>query len=109
MIRGFADRGAYFSFNGGFLEDRHARHREAFKLIPRDRLLVETDAPATPLPQPWRTYKLPPAPGGQTINHPGNIEAAYAGLAAFLGLSIEALADKVTENFTQLFGQIVTA
>lgn len=103
MIRGFADRGAYFSFNGAFLDDRHARHRETFKLVPRDRLLVETDAPAMPLPQPWRTYKLPPAPGGQTINHPGNIEAAYAGLAAQLGLSVNALANTVAKNFRQLF------
>jgi len=104
MIRGFADHGAYFSFNGAFLDDRHVRHRETFKLIPRDRLLIETDAPAMPLPQPWRTYKLPPAPGGQTINHPGNIEAAYAGLAALLGLSVETLANTVADNFHRVFG-----
>ncbi|MFT3869278.1 MAG: TatD family hydrolase [Nibricoccus sp.] len=105
MIRGLADRGAYFSFNGSFLDDRHARHRETFKHVPRDRLLVETDAPAMPLPQPWRTYKLPPAPGGQTINHPGNIEAAYAGLAGLLGVTVEELATTVAANFQRLFGQ----
>lgn len=104
MIRGFVDLGAYFSFNGSFLDDRYARHRDTFKLIPRDRLLVETDAPAMPLPQPWRTYKLPPAAGGQTINHPANIEAAYAGLAANLGLSAEVLTESVSENFARLFG-----
>lgn len=104
MVRGFADRGAYFSFNGSFLDDRHARHRETFKQIPRDRLLVETDAPAMPPPQPWRTYKLPPAPGGQTINHPGNIEAAYAGLASFLGQPVAAIAETVEENYKRLFG-----
>jgi TatD DNase family protein len=104
MIHGFADLGAYFSFNGSFLDEKKARHRETFKHVPRERLLVETDAPAMPLPQPWRTYKLPPASGGQTINHPGNIEAAYAGLAAFLGLSATTLADTVAENFRQMFG-----
>lgn len=104
MVRGFADRGAYFSFNGSFLDERHARHRDTFKLIPRDRLLVETDAPAMPLPQPWRTHKLPPSTTGQPINHPGNIEAAYAGLASLLGLSVEALAVQVETNFSKLFG-----
>jgi len=103
MIRGFADCGAYFSFNGSFLEDRHARRRDVFKLVPRERLLIETDAPAMPLPQPWRTYKLPPSPTGQTINHPGNIEATYAGLAALLGISIEQLSAVMAENFARLF------
>ncbi len=105
MIRGFAERGAYFSFNGSFLDPRHTRHRDTFKLVPPDRLLVETDAPAMLLPQPWRTYKLPPAPTGQSINHPGNIEAAYAGLASHLGLSIESLAPQVEANFTRLFNR----
>jgi TatD DNase family protein len=103
MVKTFSDRGAYFSFNGSFLEERKARHRETFKHVPPDRLLVETDAPAMPLPQPWRTYKLPPSPTGQPVNHPGNIEAAYAGLASLLGLSIEALALQVEKNFTQFF------
>ncbi|MBK9990575.1 MAG: TatD family hydrolase [Verrucomicrobia bacterium] len=105
MVRGFAERGAYFSFNGSFLDEKKTRHRDTFKNIPRDRLLVETDAPAMPLPQPWRTYKLPPSPTGQPINHPGNIEAAYAGLAAVLDLSVEALAAQVEVNFTRFFGR----
>ena len=104
MIQGFANRGAYFSFNGSFLDDRHTRHHNSFKLVPPDRLLVETDAPAMLLPQPWRTYKLPPSPTGQPVNHPGNIEAAYAGLASLLGISVEALATLVEANFTRLFG-----
>jgi TatD DNase family protein len=104
MVRGFADCGAYFSFNGSFLDERHTRHRDTFKFIPRDRLLVETDAPAMPLPQPWRTHKLPPSPTGQPINHPGNIEAAYAGLAALLGLSPGTLVSSITRNFNRLFG-----
>lgn len=103
MIRGFADLGAYFSFNGSFLDEKKARHRETFKQVPRERLLVETDAPAMPLPQPWRTYKLPPAPGGQTVNHPCNIEAAYSGLAAFLGIPVETLAEATAKNFGRLF------
>jgi len=103
MVRGFAERGAYFSFNSSFLDPRKVRHRDTFKTIPRDRVLVETDAPAMPLPQPWRTYKLPPSPSGTTVNHPGNIEAAYAGLATTLGLPVADLATHAEANFLRLF------
>lgn len=105
MVKGFAERGAYFSFNGSFLEERKTRQREAFKVVPLDRLLVETDAPAMPPPQPWRTYKLPPSPTGQTINHPGNIETAYAGLASILGTPLSELREQVALNFRKLFGE----
>lgn len=104
MVHGFAECGAYFSFNGSFLDERKARHRETFKHVPPERLLVETDAPAMPLPQPWRTYKLAPSPSGATINHPGNIEAAYAGLASALGSSVKTLAEQTEANFLRIFG-----
>lgn len=104
MIKTFADNGAYFSFNGAFLDPRKERQRLVFKSVPRDRLLIETDAPAMPLPLTWRTHKLPPAPNGSPINHPANIGAVYAGLAALLGLSAEALAMQVRENFERFFG-----
>ena len=103
MVRGFVELGAYFSFNGSFLDERHGRHRETFKLIPRDRLLVETDAPAMSLPEPLRTYNLPPSATGQPVNHPGNIEAAYVGLAATLGLTVADLATQTEANFLRFF------
>jgi TatD DNase family protein len=105
MITAFADLGAYFSFNGAFLDERRARQLDTFRHIPAARLLVETDAPAMPLPQPWRTHKLPLSPDGQLINHPGNLEAAYTGLAAFLGEPVARLAARVEENFGRLFGR----
>ncbi len=104
MVQGFAQLGAYFSFNGAFLDPRKEAIRDAFRAVPLERLLVETDAPAMTPPSPWRTYKLPPSPEGATINHPGNIEAAYAGLAALRGLPVKELAAQVAANFTRLFG-----
>lgn len=104
MIRDFAGLGAYFSFNGSFLEERRGRHRELYRSMPRERLLIETDAPAMAPPTPWRTHKLPRVEG-QEVNHPGNIEAAYAGLAAFLGEPVTDLAAQVEANFTALFGR----
>ena len=103
MVKLFADLGAFFSFNGAFLDDRHAAKQAVFKLVPADRLLVETDAPAMPPPQAWRTHKLPPAPDGTPLNHPGNIEAAYAGLASLRGVAVGQLADQVEANFHRLF------
>jgi TatD DNase family protein len=96
--------GAYFSFNPAFLDPRKATRQETFKHIPPDRLLCETDAPAMLPPQTWRTHKLPPAADGSPVNHPGNIEAAYAGLAALRGMDVSTLSIRISENFTRLFG-----
>lgn len=104
MVRSFAQRGAYFSFNGAFLDPGKSAIREAFQAVPADRLLVETDAPALIPPAPWRTHQLPPTADGSSINHPGNIEAAYAGLAALRGIPVPELARQVGRNFTDLFG-----
>ena len=117
--------GAYFSFNPSFLKTAPPPEKcnqigytfpktpameklESFKIIPADRLLCETDAPAMIPPQPWRTHKLPPASDGSPVNHPGNIEAAYAGLAALRGQDTAALATQVAQNFTRLFGPAPT-
>ncbi len=105
MVAGFAERGAYFSFNGAFLDARHAAKREAFRRVPADRLLVETDAPAMPLPAERVRFTLPPATDGSPINHPANLAATYAGLAELRGVSVEALAAQAQENFARLFGR----
>lgn len=104
LVKPFADLGAYFSFNGAFLDSKRENQRNTFKVIPPDRLLVETDAPAMPLRSPWRLYNLPARADTTTVNHPANIAAVYAGLAAFLGLRVDQLATRVEENFIRLFG-----
>lgn len=96
--------GAFFSFNSAFLDPRKERARETFKHIPAHRLLCETDAPAMIPPQSWRTHKLPPARDGSPVNHPGNIDAAYAGLASLRGEEAAELTARVADNFTRLFG-----
>jgi TatD DNase family protein len=104
LVPAFAELGAYFSFNGAFLEPRYAARREVFRMIPMDRLLAETDAPAMPLPATRRPYALPETAEGFTVNHPANLAAVYAGLAELRGVPLDALAATVERNFVRLFG-----
>lgn len=106
MIKPFADLGAYFSFNGSFLDPKRARQRNTFRTVPADRLLIETDAPAMPLPLARAQFSLPPSPTGTRLNHPANLTAVYQGLADFLGLSVASLAAQVEQNFHRLFPQV---
>jgi len=105
MIELFARRGGYFSFSGSFLDARKAGRREAFRQVPPERLLVETDAPAMPLPAELRRWTLPDSPEGKPVNHPANLGVVYEGLARLRGWSVETLADQVAENFERLFGR----
>ncbi|HWL15204.1 MAG TPA: TatD family hydrolase [Opitutus sp.] len=104
LAREFAAAGAYFSFNGYFLGERATAKRDVFKTFPADRLLVETDAPAMPLPAERRTHELPGLADGNPINHPANLRAVYAGLAEVRGLEFDALAAQIEQNFRALFG-----
>ena len=103
MAKNFADLGAYFSFNGAFLEERKQRLREVYAALPGDRLLVETDAPAMRLPAPLEKYPPFVAPDGSLANHPANIAVTYSAFAKLRGTSIETLAEQVEANFARLF------
>ena len=105
MVPAFARLGAYFSFPGYFLHGRKRRQREAFQVVPPDRLLVETDAPDQLLPEEKNLHPLAGA-DGKPLNHPANLAAVYAGLAEFLGEKVESLAGRVEENFQRVFGEI---
>jgi len=103
MVGPFAKRGAYFSFNGYFLDQGRPKKLEPFREVPIERLLVETDAPAMPLPSELIRYSLPKTSEGETVNHPGNLIVAYEGLAELRGMGVEDLAKQVEENFRRLF------
>ena len=57
------------------------------------------------LPAEMDRHPLPPAPTGDRVNHPANLTAAYAGLAAVLGIPEAELQEAVLRNFTRWFGQ----
>jgi TatD DNase family protein len=106
MIARLAELGAYFSMPGYFAHERKARQRETFRHVPPDRLLIETDAPDQLLPSERVQYPLTDAATGKAINHPANLGAVYRFAAELLGEPVEALAERVGENFRRLFGAL---
>lgn len=119
LVSPLARTGAYFGFPGYFLQARKTRQREAFRSIPPDRLLVETDAPDQRLPASaewlvpgderdaavanWAPRALTD-PAGRPLNHPANLARVGEGLASVLALDLEALVERVALNFAALFG-----
>jgi len=102
MVPAFARLGAYFSFPGYFLRAAKGRHREAFKTVPSDRLLIETDAPDQLLPDSLNAHSFKDS-GGELLNHPANIRVIYSEVAKFLDEPEDHLEKRVEENFLRLF------
>jgi TatD DNase family protein len=104
MIEPLTRLGAYFSLPGYYAHDRKSRQRETFCQVPRDRLLIETDAPDQSLPDQLNLHPLASPATGRPINHPANLPAVYRFAAELFGEPLETLASRVKENFLRLFG-----
>ena len=102
MMPAFTKLGAYYSFSGYFLCGAKGRHRETFKEVPANRLLIETDAPDMQLPSQLNEYPLEDGEG-KAVNHPANIRVIYRELAKFLEEPEGQLVKRVEENFLRLF------
>jgi len=119
MVKPLCRLGAFFSFSGYFLGDRQRRRRQTFKEVPLDRLLIETDAPDQPLPDPENTpsefisllHPVPPHPRNRSsdqhpqINPPTSLPQIYTACAQFLEVPLPELIDQVEANFHQFFGR----
>jgi TatD DNase family protein len=90
--------GAFFSFSGHFLHPRKSAVLEVFRQLPRERILVETDAPDMLPPPSFILQHLP-----DHHNHPANLPAIGAALAAALGLSARELAQLTAGNAQRFF------
>jgi TatD DNase family protein len=106
MIPSLAALGAYFSLPGYYAHERKTRQQEAFRHVPRDRLLIETDAPDQLLPEERVRYPLSDVKTGKPLNHPGNLGAVYGFACELLDQSMEKLTGQVEENFKRIFGRL---
>ena len=92
MARAAIDLGLYISFSGILTFKSAQDLRDIAKVLPMDRILVETDAPyLTPIP-----YRGKP-------NFPGYTRLVAECLADVKGLSYPEVAQATTENFHRLF------
>ena len=92
LARAMLDLGFSISLSGIVTFRNAADLRETAQLIPRDRLLIETDSPFL-APVPHRGKPCEPAFVADTARF----------LAAELGRNIEGLAQETTDNFFSLF------
>ena len=106
MIPAFTKLGAYFSISGYFAQPRKAKQAQAFRVVPAERLLIETDAPDMRPPERLIRFPLSDPATGTLINHPGNLGAIYEFAAELRGVTGGALASQVEGNFERLFGGI---
>ena len=87
--------GGYVSFSGILTFRNSEDLRSIAKDVPRDRLLVETDAPY-----------LSPVPLRGKRNEPANVVHTAGVLAETIGVSAEQIADITTQNFFRLFSKM---
>lgn len=97
--------GAFFSISGHSLHPRKASsHGPLFGSIPRDRLLIETDAPDQIPPVEFISHPATD-PQGHPVNSPANLPRIAEGVAALLGIPITELAGHCEANWRRFFGR----
>lgn len=85
--------GFMVSFAGNVTFKKADNLREATKVVPMDRLLIETDSPF-----------LSPEPHRGKRNEPAFVAKTAEFLSGLYGVSAEELAERTSENFFKLFG-----
>jgi TatD DNase family protein len=103
MIKPLAELGAYFSLPGYFAHERKHKQRETFCHVPKERLLIETDAPDQLLPEERNQFPLTDAQSGKPVNHPANLKTVYEFASELLETPLHILAKQVEENFERVF------
>lgn len=93
MAQAMLDVGFYISFAGNVTFKKAENLREAAKIVPLDKLLIETDCPF-----------LAPVPNRGKRNEPSFVVHTARFLADFYGIRLERLAAQTTQNFLDFFG-----
>ena len=92
MARQCLDQGYYLAFGGVITYPKAAEVREAARITPADRLLLETDCPY-----------LPPVPYRGKRNEPAFVAHTAQRVAELRGVLPEDLAAVTTANFERIF------
>jgi TatD DNase family protein len=92
LARRCLDLGFTLSFGGVATFPKGAEIREAARITPADRLLIETDSPY-----------LAPVPHRGKRNEPSFVTHTATRLAEVRGLTLEELAAQTTANFERIF------
>ncbi len=82
----------YISFSGIVTFKKAASLKEIAKMVPLDRMLIETDSPY-----------LAPVPHRGKINQPAFVRHVAEEIAALRGISLDEVAAATTQNFFNLF------
>ncbi len=93
MAEGLMKIGFLISFAGNVTFKKADNLRDAARVVPLDKLLIETDCPF-----------LTPVPFRGKRNEPGFVAHTAQFLADFYGVSVETLATSTTSNFVGIFG-----
>jgi TatD DNase family protein len=92
MARRALDAGFHLSLAGIVTFPRALELHEVAKMVPLDRLLVETDSPF-----------LAPVPHRGTRNEPAHVVRVAEAIARLRGITAEAVGQAATDNFDRLF------
>ena len=98
LARRALEIGFYVSISGIVTFKKAEALREIVRMLPLDRLLIETDAPY-----------LAPIPFRGKRNEPAYVVHTAEAVAALQGISLESLADATTANFHRLFTKAASA
>ncbi len=95
-LRAYLDMGFYIGITGWICDDRRGKElREAVRMIPLDRIMIETDAP----------YLIPKnVKGLGSVNVPQNIRYVAAELAKHMHVDELELKEHALENTRRFFG-----
>jgi len=95
LARTGVELGGYISFSGILTFPKSTDIRDIARAVPRDRLLVETDAPYL-APKKWRGKR----------NEPSYVTNTAEVLAETIGVSAEAIAEITTDNALRCFSRM---
>ncbi|MBR5691932.1 MAG: TatD family hydrolase [Verrucomicrobia bacterium] len=91
--------GGWFSFAGTLLYEKNIRARQSLPLVPKDRLLLETDAPDLAGPPQYRSGHLKDETG-KDKSEPADLRLILGGVSTLLDMAAEELEAQLETNFT---------